>query len=200
MLRGMRSRPLLGLGLSFLVALVSCSGSSDPCGEPLYEGGATDEAWRTMVDGEQRAEVNATKAPTFATPSQGQVFDKSDPAPRFSWASPLAKGPAPQSHRRDAQHPFLERILSFFVSTAHAHAPPVTGDVYYLQIDIPGQSCPLRVLTTQLEWQVDDESWDLLKAAAGKTLSVRILSAYLTENRITEGPYQPPAATTFQVR
>lgn len=194
------------LRLTLLCALVACSGSPDPCSEPTYEGAATDEAWRTMVDGEDRAQVSATNAATFTLPAEGQEFAKDDPPPRFAWASPLAQSrvsprtPFAQAGPAHTWRSFGDRLLSLFVGTAYAHLPPVTGDLYYLQIDVPGRTCPLRVLTTNLYWQVDDPSWALLRAAAGQTISVRILSAYLTENRISEGPYQPALPRTFKVK
>jgi hypothetical protein len=75
----------------------------------------------------------------------------------------------------------------------------VTSDIYYLQIDVPGRSCPYRVLTTYEDWLVDEGGWVAMRAAAGQTISIRILGAYLTENRVTEGPYAPAASRTFVV-
>lgn len=53
----------------------------------------------------------------------------------------------------------------------------------------PGETCPVGLVTTELQWQLDAGAWARLKAAAGQTLTVTVMSAYLTENRITERPF-----------
>jgi hypothetical protein len=192
------------VAVALVLAAASCSNDDDPCGQPIYGGDATDEAWRTMVDGEDRAQVGDPNAPAFTLPTEGQVFASSAAAPRFTWTSPIALGPKPPSSTRFAsvhrsRRSWLDAISDLLIPKAYAHLPPVTGDIYYLQIDVPGRECPYRVLTTNLDWQIDDQAWSLFRGAAGQTITVRMLSAYLTENRITEGPYAPAAPRTFSV-
>jgi hypothetical protein len=161
-------RALLGV-LCFGVA--ACGGDDDPCGEPAYGGGGTDEAWRVMVDGEPRAMAGHAMAPVFTAPAAGAMMPAAGAAPRVAWTSPLARKP---------------------------HLPPVTDDVYLVRIAVPGRTCPVMLLTTQLEWQLTDAQWGVLRAAPGD-MSVSIVSAYLDENRITEGPFAPAAPLVFQV-
>ncbi len=157
--------------LLFVMALVGCSGSDDPCGEPAYGGDATDEAWRTMVDGEARVMTGHAEAPTIVEPTGGQTISAGAGPMLISWTSPIAKVP---------------------------HLPPVTSDVYLVHITVPGRECPIALLTTEEEWRLDASSWDLMRSAGGN-LSIEITAAYLAENRITEGPYRPAAPTTFTI-
>jgi hypothetical protein len=50
-----------------------------------------------------------------------------------------------------------------------------------------------QVLTSEPWWQLDANSWAEMGKAGGE-LSVQVTSAYLVQNRVTEGPYQlnPP--------
>ena len=162
---------------AILLLLVAACGSDDPCGEPRYGGAATDEAWRTMLDGRARVTAGGPDAPAFASPSEGQVLAKTGAAPRLSWTSPLARKP-------QAVRP--------------PHLPPVTDDVYLVEIRVPGDSCPIDLLTTELEWQLADDEWTRLKAATG-TVTVDLIGAYLVENRITEGPFSPAAPLSLRV-
>jgi hypothetical protein len=155
------------LTVILLLASVSCGGD-DPCGEPGYGGVASDEAWRTMVDGEARTRVGDPEAVTITAPAEGEVVAS---APRITWTSPLRK----------------------------PHLPPVTSDIYLLGIAVPGRACPVEMLTTEPHWQLDAAQWAALRAAAGQTVSLQVTSAYLKENRITEGPFRPEAPRTFVV-
>jgi len=58
--------------------------------------------------------------------------------------------------------------------------------------------CEVRILTTQTQYIVSDTAWTALKAATG-AIQLSITSAYVRENRITEGPYKPSSARTFSV-
>jgi hypothetical protein len=186
--------------IAALLVAAGCGGGSTGCGEPVYAAGATDEAWRTMVDGESSATAGDAHAPSFTTPSEGQAFASSDGAPVFAWTSPIAlSGPGATRFVATAQRSRWDRLLGLFIGTAEAHLPPVTGDIYFIHIHAPGRDCSYDVLTTDLSWQVDDAGWAAMAGAAGQTLSIDITSAYLTENRITEGPYQPASPRTFSV-
>ncbi len=176
----------------------------DPCGEPIYGGAATDEAWRTMVDGEARATADA-KAPSFTAPTEAQTFTATDSPPVVSWTSPLALAPRSPSNVVPASRTAWARVLgvlgSLVEGTAEAHLPPITGSVYFLHFDIAGRTCPYNVLTTNLDWQIDAAGWAAMKAATPRSaISIRIVSAYLTENRITEGPFKPAVARTFKIQ
>jgi hypothetical protein len=62
-----------------LIAALLCAAActedetEDPCGQPVYGGDATDEAWHAIVDAESRAVVDAN-APELTVPSEAQVF------------------------------------------------------------------------------------------------------------------------------
>ena len=73
--------------LPVLLLLAACSGGST-CPEPFYDGKGSDEAWRTMLDGESRATKDDTKAVTFFLPTDGQQLPKDNP-PTFKWSTPL---------------------------------------------------------------------------------------------------------------
>lgn len=194
--------------VAILFFLTACD-AKDPCSEPLYAGKASDEAWRTLVDAEKQVAIGHARAPVIVEPSEGHVF-AADVTPKFSWTSPLrtAENPVvkggprlaaaapPPRHMRPS---FRELVTGLFISNAWAHKPPVTSDIYALHITIPGQACPVRALTTDLEWSATDEAATALRAAGGKDLTVQITGAFLRENRIEEGPYRPAAAIGFGV-
>lgn len=157
-----------------LLAVAACSASEEDACEPLYQGGATDEAWRTMLDAIGRAQVGVTQSPAITAPTEGQIMATGDAPPLVSWSSPLAK----------------------------PHLPPVTGDVYLVEIAVPGRDCPVNLLTTDLSWQLDAASWAAITSGGAKTVAVQITSAYLTNGRIMEGegPFQPQAPRTFKIQ
>ncbi|WP_342377104.1 hypothetical protein NVS55_37615 [Myxococcus stipitatus] len=187
-----------------LLSLTAACGDdpSEPtCGEPLYGGDATDEAWRALVDAEARATPNADVA-RLTTPESGASYDASAAPPRWAWSSTLASAspsPAPSS-AFDTARSMLARVGEWILPTAHAHLPPFTGDIYWVRVSIPGRTCPVEMLTSNLDWQLDAATWDTLKASAGQELSVQVISAYLLQNRITEGPYRLPQPVTVRVQ
>jgi hypothetical protein len=158
--------------LAMLVAAAACGDDGGGDCEPLYQGGATDEAWRTMVDAKARVQVGSPMAVTFTAPSEGQIMTGGDAPPLISWSSPLAK----------------------------PHLPPVTGDVYLVEIGVPGRECPVNVLTTDESWQLDAASWAAVTAGGAHDATVTVTSAYLVEGRITEGPFQPSTPRTFKIQ
>lgn len=189
--------------LSVLSALSACPAEEDPCGEPAYGGAASDEAYRTMVDARDNVAEDETQAPAITIPEEGAVLPADGAAPTFAWTSNLAAGlfPAPRPPAAWRRQPpsILDRLSNALVPKAHAHLPPVTGDIYLVEIAVPERACPVAGLTTDLEWTLDEESWAVLKDAAGTDLSLTIVSAYLNENRVTEGPYGTPTPRVFRV-
>ena len=184
----------------------ACVTSSEPqsCNEePIYAGLATDEAWRVMVDAQGRATADGANAPVIETPSDAQVLSSTEDAPTLRWTSKLqvmltpAPGDASYSGARRPTSPF-DVLTEMLIPTAHAHLPPITGDVYFVELDIPGRPCPWGILTTNLDYPLDGETWAQLQAVPGQTITMNITSAYLTENRITEGPFKA-APRTFVV-
>lgn len=171
---------------------LACGGK---CPEPQYEGKASDEAHLTMVDAESRATADAMKAPVLTTTDGAQL--PGDPAPTFRWSSSIAslspRGGEGRGEGRPA--PWWRGLL---ISEAAAHLPPITGVVYWLKFSVPGEKCPVELVTTGTEWTPAAAVWATLKKGSGAR-SITGQAAYLTENRITEGPFKMPAAVTFTV-
>jgi hypothetical protein len=160
------------LVISLLLGVGACGGEGEDACEPLYQGGATDEAWRTMLDAIDRATQGGAQAPAFTAPAEGQVMASGDAPPLIAWSSPLAK----------------------------PHLPPVTGDVYLVELRRAGMECPVNLLTTELSWQLDAASWAALTAGGAADVEVTLTGAYLSDGRITEGPFQPAAPRTFKIQ
>jgi hypothetical protein len=182
------------------LSLSACDSGDAECAEPLYAGKATDEAWRALVDARAAKGPDNSRAVTFLTPSSGALYSADIAPPRWEWTSPLhaslqrsAPGvlalAAPRSPR--SLTAWLGELL---VPTAHAHLPPYTGVLHWVEVSKPGARCPVaQVLTSEPWWQLDANSWAEMGKAGGE-LSVQVTSAYLVQNRVTEGPYQlnPP--------
>jgi hypothetical protein len=191
---------LVVLGAAVVATCVAGCGSPD-CStvEPSYLGDASDEAWRVLLD--QRASAaTGGDAPVFTAPAAGSAH-RPDVAPAFSWDSPLRlASQAPTDTRETRQtatasvgRGMLDAVLTtlsgLVVPSAHAHLPPVTGDIYLLEIDVPGRTCPVAALTTaDLTVTFADDAWDAIAAGGGER-TARLMSAYLVDNRITEGPF-----------
>jgi hypothetical protein len=200
-------RHLLGsiCASGFLLLTSACG--KDPegpdCGEPLYGGSATDEAWRTMVDAKKKA-ADSSRAVTVMWPAEGEVHPQNVPPPTLSWTSPLraslerdTPGRLVQAFPRPSRGP-LSWLAELLVPTAEAHLAPFTGDIYWVQVTVPGRECPVEVLTSELSWKIDDASWALMSEPGSQGLSLQITSAYLQDNRLKEGPYQLAQPRTFQ--
>jgi hypothetical protein len=173
------------------------------CGEPLYGGSATDEAWMTMVDAQKKA-ADASRAVTVTAPAEGEVHPANTPPPQISWTSPLraslerdTPGRLALASPRSSRGP-LAWLGELLVPTAEAHLPPFTGDIYLVQVTVPGRECPVQVLTSELSWQVDEDSWAIMAGAKDQPLSVQITSAYLQDNRLKEGPFRMATPRTFR--
>ena len=182
--------------MRFLLPLLALPllGCGSKCPEPQYEGRASDEAYLTMLDAETRATADDMKAPVLALADGAQL--PSSPVPTFRWSSTLASlSPSPLPRAAPKASPWWRGLL---VSEAHAHLPPVTGVIYWFKIAVPGEQCPVELLSTRSEWTPSDAIWTRLRAGTGAR-SLTAQAAYLNENRITEGPFKTPAAVTFTV-
>jgi hypothetical protein len=165
-----------------LLALSACSPAVDPCGDPFYGTGATDEAWQAMVDADGRAVVDDSKSAAITqTPTEANRTIK--------WTTPLTA-----KVLRSPSRGVLATLRSWVISDAYAHLPPITGPVHVLKIRVSGETCPIRVVTTQTEWPVKDEAWPKIK---DHSPCAEITSAYLNQNRVSEGPYKQREPTCF---
>ncbi|WP_224362747.1 hypothetical protein [Hyalangium versicolor] len=201
-------RRILGSICASALLLTSACGKDEEeepskCGDPLYGGSATDEAWMTMVDAQKKPQ-DSSRAVTVTSPSAGATLASNASPPLISWTSPLrasldrdTPGRLARAFPRQKRGP-LAWLGELLVPTAEAHLPPYTGDIYLVQVTVPGRECPLEVLTSDLSWQMDAASWTAVAGANGQDLSLQITSAYLQENRLKEGPYRLATPHTFR--
>jgi hypothetical protein len=199
-----KNRLLSSACATVLLLTTACGKDEAECGEPLYGGNATDEAWMTMVDAQKKA-VSAERAVSLSAPTPGETYAADAPPPRWTWSSPLrASLERPMSDRRLAlAHPRVKRsalawLGELILPTAEAHLPPYTGDIYWVRVTVPGRACPVEVLTSELEWQLDAATWSTLGEARNQDLSIEVTSAYLVNNQLTEGPYRPESPRVFR--
>jgi hypothetical protein len=185
-----------------LLCLSACNGDDAPatptaCEEPLYAGGATDEAWRTLEDARNKP-PDSSRAVTLTSPEPDHTYATDAAAPVWTWTSPLRASlqrpaggsPFPDARPRESKRSVLAWLGDLVLPRAEAHLPPFTGDIYWVKVHVAGSTCPVaQVLTSELQWQLDGGSWSTLKDAWGKDITVQVVSAYLVQNRITEGPY-----------
>jgi hypothetical protein len=200
-----RRRIVEGVCASMLLLLTAACGKDEApkCGEPLYGGTATDEAWMTMVDA-QKKPPDSSRAVTVTSPADGETYAASAAPPLLSWTSPLraslereTPSRLARAFPRRARGP-LAWLGELLVPTAEAHLPPYTGDIYLVEVTVPGRECSLQVLTSELSWQMDAASWNTVAGANGQDLSLQVTSAYLQENRLKEGPYRMATPRTFR--
>lgn len=192
-------------GAAALLALSPACDKEEPgteCGEPLYGGDATDEAWRTLVDAKDQP-ADSSQAVTLSAPTAGQSYSTAETPPTWRWTSPLASllpgsGPAHPAVRGERRS-VLAWLGNLVLPTAEAHLPPVTGDIYWVQVTVPGRECPVELLTTHLEWQLDPATWDTLRGAVDQDLSIQVTSAYLVQNKLREGPYRLASPVTVRM-
>ena len=176
------------------VVVVSASGCAEDCDtiEPAYAGDANDEVWRVFV-GARADAASGNDAATITSPADDAVIATDDNLV-VRWDSPLKVGaltPIEQSMskaRRRAPKALFERVSELFIPVAHAHLAPITSDVYFVEVDVPGRTCPVSVLTTELTTTFGDEDQALIAEGTGQR-TIRLMSAFVTQNRITEGPY-----------
>lgn len=187
---------VLAASLATAAAAAGCGDDGAPVAnldDVIFEGAASDEAW-----------VAVAEAATSPDPSgAGWVFAptsflRSGTTPTFTWTPPApgVHGPRRTPSRTPAfdEQPldYFARGLSEFVHpVAHAHLPPVTGDVYRLIFTVPDQPTPLRVLTTDHSYSPGGTAFAKLASATGP-ISLELVHAYLMQGRVMEGPYRLP--------
>ena len=188
-----------------VLPIAMTTGCTAECPEPAYGGKASDESYRTMVDARDDAIEDETSSPVITTPESDAVLDAAGDAPVFAWTSSLnaslGPSPLPGPAMRPRGPSLIDIISDVVIPKAYAHLPPVTGDVYLLEVTWPERECPVAGHTTDLEWELDKDSWDALKEWRGgeEDLTLTITSAYLNENRVSEGPFKSSAPTKFRL-
>jgi hypothetical protein len=203
-LPAMRSRHLT-VAFALIVAGLSAACGGEDCNtiEPAYVGDASDEAWRVLLDARLDAQTSGD-VPVFTSPASGSALP-ADASPTFTWESPLrlaaaslpTVAPARRAPRGLLEAPF-QALSGLFIPAARAHLPPVTGDIYFLEVDVPGRTCPVAGLTTaDLSFTFATSDWEAI-AAGGGARTARLMSAFLVDNRVTEGPFLA-APLTFSI-
>lgn len=185
------------ISLALFASVVACAGDDTCADEPAYAGDATDETWVVMKDNEDNAK-SGDDAPVFTSPKNNATLSAAT-APKFAWDStlkvaawqPAASTRAARAPARDA----WDALVAAVIPAAHAHEPPITSDLYWLQFVLPDQACVASILTTDLEVTPDDDTWKLVAEHKGTPIEVRIISAYVEQNVLTEGPFAGKALT-----
>lgn len=205
------------------VVASACAGKKsseegDPrCDEAVvpYEGYATDESCKAMLDAEDagQVQVGTADAPTVATIGSNGAISSTASTLTISWSSPIDLDgntflftPRPHRLARVAHRDLGREILSLLApeSVAWAHLPPVTGALHMVRIKgIAGQSDPKLLFTTRLSIALSSSSLAPILATT-TPMQVEVTDAYLTENRIdtpaTDGPFRAATDTSFHVQ
>jgi hypothetical protein len=125
----------------------------------------------------------------LVTPTSAEAPVAAAPPPTFTWGAQASRSAPPR-------FPGSVWPLPFGPAVAAAHMPPVTGTVVLLEIT---GARTVRVFTDEDSWTPTNEDWQQITGGAAREVSVRLYSAYLNENVVTEGPFVSPSAAKFQV-
>ncbi|MBX7115575.1 MAG: hypothetical protein K1X64_14695 [Myxococcaceae bacterium] len=191
----------LSVGLAaVLLSTPACTPT--PCPEPFYAGTATDEVWVVLSDAKGRATLDDGQAIHLTHPMPEATISATGAKPDFTWSSSLSasRAPAPEGLWRKPIHAGMSsRVTAWLFDTLLGHEAPVTGPMHWLRFTTAQAHCPaVEVVTSANRWTPDDAAWAQLKTAAtGKTVTIEAISAYVTENRITEGPFRPSTFVNF---
>ncbi len=202
--------------LVFAWSIAGCDGGAvadDPCPDEsaTYGGRATDEACRAMLDAGDDVQVGHPSSATFlGVTGTGATLS-------FGWSSPIdedgdlfrahatsAAGTRPRLGARGRRDLALSRLLAALdpIPKALAHEAPVTGAVHMLRVTGVDGRGELLFFTTELHWFLSAED-DADVRATGGEMTIRITSAYLTQNRIlnptTDGPFRSADDGIFTV-
>jgi hypothetical protein len=179
---------------TFLLAAALAAGcqAQPPQREPdEYGGCATDENWRTFDDKETTHLVTTddNQAPQYVTPAASGMSFPAAAAPTFAWnLTPTLPG-KPTGDAVCMACPTCGPLLP-------AHLPPVSGDVFDLQISTGG-AVVYRVVTTIQTWSPPAAVWS---GWSGKQLSLHTVRMTLSVNDVTEGPFQGSSPLSFSVQ
>lgn len=178
-----------GIGLVGLLSLAgACHGVTTL--EPVYDGCATDENWRTLddyVSGEfVRIKLDAGSVPQWLQPL-GSGAVSAAAMPGFSWRPSLADAGQPNGTVTCEQYKPTRR------GTGPLHLPAVSGNLYDLHFSVGGKDL-YRVMTTRQQAAVPREVW---ATWVGKSVRVDLYRAQLLLNDVADGggPFQAQALT-----
>lgn len=169
------------LGIAMLLFATAASGcTSTDSLEPVYEGCATDENWRTFDDyiTTQRITDDPANNPKVLSPMEGSTAPSGAPV-TFTW-QPTATNAGTASGNVSCAK-YQPQSLGFHP----LHEPPVSGIVYDLHLAVGGRDV-YRVVTTRQRATLPQSTWQGL---AGKHVTVTLYSAQLLRNDVTQGPF-----------
>ncbi len=180
--------------LSLFVLGLGCTNNAPVLREPdEYTGCAGDEQWRTFDDQEHNAVVADATGPAITQPDLTAPLGAK---PVFQWNQDPGDPGMPTG---DVPHdgPGCNQCCPQWNIGAltTAHLPPISGDVYDLQLSVGGH-LDYRVITTLQEWTPPDATWAAWK---GKTVSLKIWRMTVLRNDPKQGPYTPSAPLVFTV-
>lgn len=188
------SAAVFAASLFTALSLSSCGGPK--CPQPTYAAKATDEAYYALVDAEKRIVTDDAKAPKLDLADGAQISGSERLT--FRWTSSLTSSvfPPPQVAPQREPEPWYRRWL---LSQAHAHGAPVTGPIFWIKVALAdSKACPVAGLTTETNWTPTTEDWAKIVEGGGKR-TVTAISAYMSENRVAEGPFQSSQTRSFTV-
>jgi hypothetical protein len=175
--------------MRLLLLLVACH--TTPLREPdEFTGCGTDENWRTFDDQAHNAVVADATGPAVTQPDL--TMPQPAAAPVFMWNQDpndpgMTVGDVP--HDGPGCNDCCPEWDLGALGTAHL--PPISGDVYDLQLS-EGGNVIHRVVTTLQEWKAHDATW---ASWHGKSLSLRIWRMSLLSNDVRPGVGGPFVAT-----
>lgn len=181
---GAMVRSIIACSVAAVILSAGCSEDdgierNDSPANVVYENGGTDEAWVTLAEaGWDPVTANAL---TLTAPS---AIRREGAAPTFTWSQALAA----RGRAHTPETSFAWRFEDLFISRAKAHLPPVTGDIY--RVDIEAGDEVIRVLTGATSYTPDEEAWATIKQAS--RVRVSLTYAYFINGRITTGPFVAP--------
>jgi hypothetical protein len=191
-------------------------GPADENADVIYVNGMTDEALEALQAGELKTDVEKTAA--FTWPEPGAVLAAAEPF-EFCWhIGPVAANERRQSPNRMGSlpapvdlllparteeleqsgglaHGLLKSLLSG-VPSAHAHGTPVDGPGYFLTISSDSEPKLVRVFTNILDYTIEAEDWDRMKAVGGE-MTAKVIWADFETNRVLNdgGPWDGTSVT-----
>lgn len=177
------------LSIAACTTVTTTSTLPEKCGEPLYDGGATDEAWLILEmnraawsEADSRLSWNLSLAED-STPISSQI------PTQIAWISSLPRPVLTGSVTRSVAGSWFDRVSNWLIPVAHAHLPPVTSDIYYARIVASDGVCLGAVLTTHTTWDVPDDIKANIQTWLTENLTgyveIRLAGAVLEKNIIT---------------
>lgn len=196
------------------VAIYACSDPDPaPSGPPpgyedvLLEGLVTDEALVSFVQALEKGPPvdDPAQAAIVDWPEDGSKLPRDTPSSfcwRFSGAARLDRGAPAPADRWAALSPGAAlssapawtsplRELLGPPRRALAHGDPFNGVATYLVFSTSAEPRLLRALTGDDVFTPSKEAWDRM-AATGETITLRLVSAFFEQNRVTPdgGPFE----------